>query len=230
MLYELLTSRLPFDAESYAALIVKVRTEEPPPISQVAPGVPSGLAQAVMVGLAKGPMKRWQTARDFASALREALALPPAPRPLATGGPLRLEPARVTDLPARVKAPALSQYTSPDGLRQTERPAASRVAAPPSAVVTRPPAPVAVVNRPAAPVVSAPTLAGPEVPALAAPALSGPAPGAPVAPRKMNRALKWTIIVLAVIGACFACCVGSALLEGYNAEAKHEALRKANEP
>jgi hypothetical protein len=193
-----------------------------------------------MVGLAKDPMKRWQTARDFASALRDALALPAAPRPLATGGPLRLEPARVTDLPARVKAPALSQYASPDGLQQTERPAASRAAA----AVARPPAPVvvAVVNRPAAPaaggnapvplVVPGPALSGPGMsgPALAAPVLGGPAPGVPAAPRKMNRALKWTIIVLAVIGAGTVCCLGTALLGDYNADAKHEALRKANEP
>ena len=77
MLYELLSGKLPFDAESYAHLIVKVRTEQAAPLNQLAPAVPLPLAQVVMVGLAKEPGQRWQSAREFADALRSALALPP---------------------------------------------------------------------------------------------------------------------------------------------------------
>ncbi len=78
MLYELLSGRLPFDAESYAHLIVKVRTEQPPPLHQVAPQVPVALSQVVMVGLAKEPHQRWQSAKEFAEAIRSALNLPVA--------------------------------------------------------------------------------------------------------------------------------------------------------
>ena len=77
MLYELLSGKLPFDAESYAHLIVKVRTEQAVPLNQLAPGVALPLAQVVMVGLAKEPAQRWQSAREFGDALRSALTLPP---------------------------------------------------------------------------------------------------------------------------------------------------------
>lgn len=77
MLYELLSGQLPFDAESYAHLIVKVRTEQAAPLNQIAPNVPLPLAQVVMVGLAKEPHQRWQSAQEFAEALRSALGLPP---------------------------------------------------------------------------------------------------------------------------------------------------------
>lgn len=76
MLYELLSGRLPFDAESYAHLIVKVRTEQPQPLHQIAAQVPVPLAQVVMVGLAKEPHQRWQSAKEFAEAIRSALNLP----------------------------------------------------------------------------------------------------------------------------------------------------------
>jgi serine/threonine-protein kinase len=77
MLYELLSGQLPFDAESYAHLIVKVRTEQPSPLNQIAPNVPLPLAQVVMVGLAKEPHQRWQSAQEFGDALRSAMGLPP---------------------------------------------------------------------------------------------------------------------------------------------------------
>ena len=92
MLYELLSGRLPFDAESYAHLIVKVRTEQAPPLNQIAPQVPLALAQVVMVGLAKEPLQRWQTAREFSrraalcvgpAAAREHAGLPPVAERLA---------------------------------------------------------------------------------------------------------------------------------------------------
>ncbi len=75
MLYELLSGKLPFDAESYAHLIVKVRTEQALPLNQIAPQVPLALAQVVMVGLAKEPGQRWQSAKEYAEALRSALGL-----------------------------------------------------------------------------------------------------------------------------------------------------------
>ncbi|MBE2251735.1 MAG: serine/threonine protein kinase, partial [Myxococcus sp.] len=76
MMYELLSGRLPLDASSYAELIVKVRTEAPLPLSQVAPTVPKALADAVMVGLAKEKEHRWPSAKEFANALRAAMGLP----------------------------------------------------------------------------------------------------------------------------------------------------------
>ncbi|MBL8918144.1 MAG: protein kinase [Myxococcaceae bacterium] len=76
MMYELLSGRLPLDANSYAELIVKVRTESPLPLSQVVPSVPQSLADTVMVGLAKEKEQRWPSAREFGNALRAAMGLP----------------------------------------------------------------------------------------------------------------------------------------------------------
>ena len=113
MLYELLSGKLPLDAESYAHLIVKVRTEQPVPLQQVAPQIPVPLAQVVTVGLAKEPGQRWQSTREFADALRGALSLPapgstPAVLPNATPAPVATPPAAgvpatgVPPLPAAV--------------------------------------------------------------------------------------------------------------------------------
>ncbi|MDP1919898.1 MAG: protein kinase [Myxococcales bacterium] len=97
MMYELLSGRLPLDASSYAELIVKVRTESPLPLLQVAPSVPRALADAVMVGLAKEKEQRWGSAKEFNHALRAAMGLPlpgstPIP-PRATLGGQKVPPA-----------------------------------------------------------------------------------------------------------------------------------------
>lgn len=101
MMYELLSGRLPLDADSYAGLIVKVRTEQPPHLTQVAPNVPKPLADAVMVGLAKEKEQRWGSAKEFANALRAAMGLPlpgntPIP-PRATMGAHKPQPPLEVD-------------------------------------------------------------------------------------------------------------------------------------
>lgn len=102
MMYELLSGRLPLDADSYAGLIVKVRTEQPPHLTQVAPNVPKPLADAVMVGLAKEKEQRWGSAKEFANALRAAMGLPlpgntPIP-PRATMGAHKPQPLEVDSM------------------------------------------------------------------------------------------------------------------------------------
>ncbi len=72
MLYELLAGRLPFDAQSYAELIVKVRTEPPAPLAGVAPHLPAQVVSVVMRGLAKEREARWPSAWEFAQALKAA--------------------------------------------------------------------------------------------------------------------------------------------------------------
>ncbi len=76
MLYELLGGRLPFDAQSYAELVVKVRTEQPKPLGTLAPKLPPALLSAIERGLARDAAARWQTASDFADALRAAMNIP----------------------------------------------------------------------------------------------------------------------------------------------------------
>ena len=123
MLYELLSGQLPFDAESYAHLIVKVRTEQPAPLNQIAPSVPLPLAQVVMVGLAKEPHQRWQSAQEFGDALRSAMGLPPP------GSTPAFLPSQSGSQPALIPGDGV-------GLEKTHTP---RPVSPPTPSAPRPP-------------------------------------------------------------------------------------------
>jgi serine/threonine protein kinase len=63
--YELLTGRKPFVGEDYFETLEKVRSEEPPPLAQAAPGVPAALIRVVQQALAKEPAARYQTLEDL---------------------------------------------------------------------------------------------------------------------------------------------------------------------
>jgi len=72
VLYETLTGRRPFRAESRAALAVEILTARPPDVSSVGRGIPPGLDRIVAACLAKDPDERWQSAADVARELRWA--------------------------------------------------------------------------------------------------------------------------------------------------------------
>ena len=71
--YELLTYRKPFDADSMHSVLFKVMQEEPPPVHELTPGVPSVLAQVVERAMAKDTSQRFQNASEFRSALHRAM-------------------------------------------------------------------------------------------------------------------------------------------------------------
>jgi serine/threonine-protein kinase len=70
VLYELLTGRLPFAAESHSEWIRKILTETPASPIHVRPDVPLELSVVVMRCLAKDPSLRFADARALAQALR----------------------------------------------------------------------------------------------------------------------------------------------------------------
>jgi tetratricopeptide (TPR) repeat protein len=70
VLYEMLTGRRPFQADSPEGLITAIREDEPPPLSSSDPPVPPGLEHVVRRCLAKVPEDRWQSARDVARELQ----------------------------------------------------------------------------------------------------------------------------------------------------------------
>ena len=72
MLYETLTGRVPFEAESPVAVALKQISEPPRPPSQLNPQVPPALDAVVMRALAKDPLQRYQTADEFIAALDAA--------------------------------------------------------------------------------------------------------------------------------------------------------------
>jgi len=72
MLYELLSGRLPFEASDPIALLFCQINDKPPPLVEVAPLVPPGLAGVAMKALEKDPLNRFATAEDLGVALAEA--------------------------------------------------------------------------------------------------------------------------------------------------------------
>jgi len=86
VMYEMLTGRLPFEAESGIALLFKHLREEPTAINELNSRVPPGLARIVHKALAKEPSARYHTASQLAQILinyhRAGEAMTTAQRPV----------------------------------------------------------------------------------------------------------------------------------------------------
>jgi len=67
--YEMLTGEPPFTGATVQAIVAKVMTEKPAPISTTRDTVPAGMEQAVLRALAKLPADRFSSADAFAAAL-----------------------------------------------------------------------------------------------------------------------------------------------------------------
>jgi hypothetical protein len=116
--YEMLSGRVPFEADSTLALLHMVAYEPPPPIHEVRADLPVGVQTVLARALAKQPGDRYATARAFVDALERAMAgeevvespaltvQPPAPVPAAeTFGETVTLPAPVIE-PEETAGPA----------------------------------------------------------------------------------------------------------------------------
>jgi serine/threonine-protein kinase len=72
VLFEMLTGRVPFRGEHDVAVAMQHVSSAPPNPRTLAPGVSEALAGVVMRALSKDPEDRYQTAEEFAAALRQA--------------------------------------------------------------------------------------------------------------------------------------------------------------
>lgn len=79
ILYQLLTGRPPFLAETPLAVVLKHISETPEPPRTIYPGVHVGLEAVCMRALAKAKEERFQTARDMRAALKAAIEGQPMP-------------------------------------------------------------------------------------------------------------------------------------------------------
>ena len=70
VLYELVSGRKPFAADSPTATILKIMDEAPPPLEVLVPDLPKGLIAAIARALEKNPDKRFAQAGDFGAELR----------------------------------------------------------------------------------------------------------------------------------------------------------------
>jgi serine/threonine-protein kinase len=83
VLYEMLSGRRPFEADSAAAVALKRLNEDPPRPSTIGAPMSAGLEAIVMRGLARDPAERFPDAGAFAEALRVWRRNPDAVPPLA---------------------------------------------------------------------------------------------------------------------------------------------------
>jgi tRNA A-37 threonylcarbamoyl transferase component Bud32 len=91
ILYEAATGRVPFDGDTFNELLIKIVTEESPPVRTLVPDLDAGLAEIIDRARQKNPDHRFATARDF----RDALARwseGPRSGDLATGATLPFTP------------------------------------------------------------------------------------------------------------------------------------------
>ncbi len=192
--YVMLVGHPPFRAETPVGYITKHLSEAPPAIRLQRPDIPAAVEAAVMKALEKDRDQRYQTAADFAAALREALAAAAAP------GPVEVTPATTPAPPWRARTPTTevgrsAESTAPGRTptapgqtptvpTPTFRPVPTPTVPPPSfrpvPTPTAPPASRAAGLTPASP----PPPAPPPTPAAPSPAVSpaGAAPLRPAAP------------------------------------------------
>ncbi len=85
ILFQALTNQLPFDAESYPELVLKIMADRPPAIARFRPDVSAELIGIIERAMAKAKEDRWQSAHELAGALEAHVAHAPstAPRSLA---------------------------------------------------------------------------------------------------------------------------------------------------
>ena len=65
MMYEMLTGKLPFDAENPVSIALKQINEQPKAPTQIVPSIPKGLEQIVLFAMEKDKDKRFQTATQM---------------------------------------------------------------------------------------------------------------------------------------------------------------------
>jgi predicted Ser/Thr protein kinase len=95
ILYEMVTGRVPYEAETPMAVVIKHITDPLPLPRTVKPDVPEPIERVILRALAKDPAHRYQTAGEFVQALAVAVrkvSVPEAARPVvAEAAPTRRE-------------------------------------------------------------------------------------------------------------------------------------------
>ena len=89
-LYELVTGRLPFDADTPVAVALKQVNEEPVPVRQIKPSIPSSLEAVIMRALRKDPSERYISAKEMRTDLKRVVSGDPIGTPAAAYAPQRM--------------------------------------------------------------------------------------------------------------------------------------------
>jgi serine/threonine-protein kinase len=142
IVYEMVTGQTPFDADSAMSLALLHISTPPPPPRSLRPDLSEAVEQVILKALEKRPEARWQTARQFATALHEAFsgkpqniklsgdvlaaseiaAADPSPTPLLSGSQM----ARPASLPKPLIPTVSEDPTNPSRSVHTARLAKKR--------------------------------------------------------------------------------------------------------
>ena len=76
LLYEMATGQRPFRGDTTVAILSAILRDDPPPVLEIKPDLPPGLARVIKRCLAKEPSRRYQTAIDLRNDLEELLPAP----------------------------------------------------------------------------------------------------------------------------------------------------------
>jgi len=79
ILYEMVTGRVPYDADTPLAIIMKHINDPLPLPRQVHPQLPESVERVILKALSKNPDDRYQTAGEMALALQQAVVAPAVP-------------------------------------------------------------------------------------------------------------------------------------------------------
>jgi serine/threonine protein kinase len=136
MLFEALSGRPPFEADSAMTLMMMHLNDPVPNLDQLHPGIPGEVQGIVNKALEKDRARRFQSGEEMAAALQQALA-GMAENPAAAAPPRPEQPKAepVDTAPPKVAQPAQAEIPLPDAT-------IIEPAAPPPAQVTRPTPPI----------------------------------------------------------------------------------------
>ncbi len=134
ILYEALAGRPPYVAETFTELVVKIMTEEPPPLATLRPDVPIGLAATIKCAMARDRNLRYPSAASLRDALRGGAARETIPFD-AFGGTLQADRASLPHLPP---APMMMPTTPLTPATAATPTTATTTAATPTAPATSP--------------------------------------------------------------------------------------------
>lgn len=135
MSYELLTGKLPFEADTPWQWATQHMTAQPIPFEVSAPAknIPEGMRKAILRGLSKEREQRPGTAREFFGELSDGGRMTVEANPSETAAAARTGTAAMEAVPAFAAAPAAAAYGPPPGAHPAPTPMAVAAAPVPPA-------------------------------------------------------------------------------------------------
>jgi serine/threonine protein kinase len=237
VLYEMMTGRVPFEAETPMAVVVRHITDPLPLPRQMNPDIPESVERVILKALAKKPEDRFATTGEMAAALRQAVFQLPTVSEVEVAVRLPEPPPMVErEVAAPEPPPTVEAKVSPPELPPAAE-AALPTPEPPTTVEAAVPMPeLPPPVRAEVPVPEPPPILEAEVPvpesppdaeAIAPPApktVSAPQPEVAAAPKKPVLSQRWRWVLIVVGGILLVCCVGPWLADLVLVRPRVEAL------